>query len=200
MRNYAFHCVSICLLLAAISGCGGSAATPPNPTPTPTPTPSASPSPSPTPTPNAQVAGTWKILLSENQSAAFQSINPDTNTTRIEIRLLQSDTILQADNTQLVWYGNVGCGTPGVSFWAFWGGWENRFLSLASGQVSGNSVSLVIDENEGANQPSGQLKLLGTVQADGSISGTVTDTCINATGVTFTATQTTAFPPSAWPN
>ena len=187
MRTYAYCCVSMCLLLLAMSGCGGNT--------------SMSPGPSPTPTPqNAQVAGTWEILLSENQSAAFQSVNPDTNTTRIEMKLVQSDTILQTDNTQVLWYGNVGCGTPGGQFWAFWGGWENRFLSLTSGQVAGNSVSLVIDETEFANQPSGQLKLIGTVQPDGSISGTVADTCINATGVTFTATKIAAFPPSNWPN
>jgi hypothetical protein len=196
MPRHSHICVTLTLLLLALLGCGGSTS---SPSPTPTPTPLSSPTPTPTPQ-NAQVAGTWKILLSENQSAGFQSINPDTNSTRIEMKLLQSDAILQADSTQLIWYGNVGCGSAATGTWAFWGGWDNRFLSLTSGQVSGNSVSLVITESEGANQPSGQLKLTGTLQPDGSIAGSVIDTCINATSVTFTATQTTAFPPSAWPN
>jgi hypothetical protein len=165
----------------------------------------------------AQVQGAWKIVLSENQVAIVvaqtsPSTQVDPNPTAIAISLVQSNGILSTSST--VYSGNTGCKTHS-GWWSntgpYEGTWEYRTFSFAfeSGLVSGNTITLTLAEAESfsAGQPvapNGQLKLLGTVQSDGSIKGTLTDSCIldssgNPTNQTFTATTISAFPPTSWP-
>lgn len=159
---------------------------------------------SPNPSPNPNFAGQWKIVLGENQSAVFQSV--DANDTAIAISLTQSGTFLSTDPNQEIWAGNTACNVP-AGWWYLDGGWNNGILSLdaGSGQVSGQTVNLTLTESRGATfAGTGQLKLNGILHADGSISGTLTDSCIltngNPTqGVSWAATRISIFPPTSWP-
>lgn len=152
---------------------------------------------------NANVAGKWKIVLGENQSAAYQTT--DTTPTAIAISLKQSDSILFADTTQKIWAGNTACKGVSGSWWSLSGGWNPNpigIASLDSGLVSVNSVSLNFTEGV-PGSASGQLKLIGTVQSDGSLSGTLTDSCTmtsgNPTNSTWTAQRLSSYPPVVWP-
>ena len=165
----------------------------------------------------AQVQGNWKIVLSENQAAiiaAKHSVSSpiDPNPTEIAISLNQSNAIVTTSET--LYTGNTGCDLNG-SWWYATGpynsGWEYGTYSFAfdSGLVSGNTVTLTLIEAASfqggqPTAPNGQLKLLGTVQADGSIKGTLTDGCVldsngNMSNQTFTATHISTFPPTTWP-
>jgi hypothetical protein len=156
------------------------------------------------PSTNADFTGRWKVVLGENQSAVFQS--SDTNDTEIALSLTQSGTFLSTEPNQDIWAGNTACNVP-AGWWFLDGGWENGILSLdaGSGQVSGQTVNLTLTESRGATfAGTGQLKLNGTLKADGSISGTVTDSCIPTSGnptpgVSWTATKISIFPPTSWP-
>jgi len=164
-----------------------------------------------------QVQGAWKIVLSEDQAAIVTAQAPtpvlvDPNPTAIAISLVQSNGILSTSST--VYSGNAGCKTNSGWWYStgpYEGGWGYRTFSFAfdSGLVSGNTITLTLAEAVSftggqPDAPNGQLKLLGTVQGDGSIKGTLTDSCIldsggNPTNQTFTATKIATFPPTSWP-
>jgi hypothetical protein len=171
-----------------------------------------------TPAPNfANVAGSWKIVLSENQAsivaaAKSPSASIDPNPTEIAVVLTQSSGILSSSSG--IYLGNTGCDTSS-SWWyntgPYNGAWDSVTygFNFGSGQVSENTVTLTLAEAMSfqGGQPvgsSGTLTLLGTVQSDGTISGTLTDSCVlDATGKptnqTFAAAKIVTFPPTVWP-
>jgi hypothetical protein len=160
---------------------------------------------------DANVAGNWKIVLGENQSAAFQN-GGDTNDSRIAIGFNQSGPALLPLSNQDVWTGNIGCGSVGQSGW-WWinGAWNptptggSQRISLDSGGVvTANTVAFVFTETGGPTTATGKLTFTGTVHADGSMSGTLIDGCILTNGVptsniTWNATRMASFPPTSWP-
>jgi hypothetical protein len=154
---------------------------------------------------NANIAGNWKIVLAENQAAIFPT-TADNNDTRIAIVFTQSGSILATDPNQEIWAGNVACEGPGGGFWSAWGGWVSQDFSLESGaQVSGQAVSFTLRESQlGVTSSTGELTFTGAVQVDGSIAGTVTDSCVLTNGnptanVNWSASTMTTFPPTLWP-
>ena len=167
---------------------------------------------------NSVVSGTWKLTLNENQAQIVATKhNPaqtvDANPTAIAISLTQSDAFLSLAPSTTIYDGNVGCDNNN-NWWNLTltsgpGNWEYGTYSFdfVSGQVSGKTVNLVLNERMGANDTSsahGPLTFQGTVQTDGSISGTVADSCIltqsgQPTSVSFKATRISTFPPIAWP-
>ena len=159
---------------------------------------------------NVNVAGNWKIVLGENQSAAFQS--GDTNDSRIALGIAQAGSTLSATPDQDVWTGNIGCGSLGQQDW-WWvnGGWNptptggyQRISLDPGGWAVGNNLSFVLTETNGPGTATGKLSFTGTVQADGSMAGTLTDSCIQTNSaptanVAWTATKLANFPPTSWP-
>ena len=190
-----FLCIVLILVLL---GCGGSSSS--NSTTSPA---------------NANLAGTWKVVLNENQAAmvvATEDLNSqiDSNNTEIELSLTQSGAFLSLASGTNIYSGNAGCAKGANWWWYSSGGWNFQTYSFrfTSGQVSATSVNLVFEEAMSETQETqeeGALTLEGTVNADGSISGTATDNCVLTSGglpttVTFLANKITTFPPSSWPN
>lgn len=189
----------LCFSLSLVAGCGSSNTTQSNNSSS-----------------LAQVQGDWKIVLSENQAEVIGvrhsvSMPIDSNPTQIAISLQQSNGIL--DTAKPVYAGNTGCEARDGDWWYLTGpynnGWEygTYAFDFDSGLVSGNTVTISLKEGRSfhaGQPPDGQIKLLGTFQANGSIKGTVTDGCVldgngNPTSQTFTATRMSTFPPVVWP-
>ncbi len=156
---------------------------------------------------NIDLTGKWKIVLNENQSAPYQTSSPDSNNTRIAVSLIQSGTTVQADTNQQIYGGNLACNIAGFNTWAVWGSWQTNRISFSSGQVINDVVTIVVQEgnrNLDSNQAVGSLTFTGTVQPDGTLSGTLTDGCTLTNGspttnIQWNATKLSAFPPTTWP-
>lgn len=158
----------------------------------------------------ADISGTWKIILTENQALTVSltqsgPITVDPNPTEIAISLGQSNGILTGSGK--IYSGNTGCETSAWSWYNTGPGWNFGTDSFAfdSGLVSGNSITLnLVEAKNFQNVPplqSGTLKLVGTEQ-NGTIAGTVTDTCVpsaNGSVHSFTAVKVATFPPTSWP-
>jgi hypothetical protein len=161
----------------------------------------------------ADVSGTWKIILTENQALTVSlthsgPITVDPNPTEIAISLGRSNGIVTQNGK--IYSGNTGCESSSWSWYntgPYPSGWNFGTDSFAfdSGLVSGNSVTLNLVEAENfQNVPplqSGTLKLVGTEQ-NGTIAGAFTDTCVpsaNGSAHIFSAVKIATFPPTSWP-
>jgi len=150
-------------------------------------------------TPNLN--GIWNIQLSENQAQLIiNSLNypppapVSPGITKIDIELVQSGGVLSALTS--IPAMNVGCllGTSGAAWWQS-GGWITTLtiFTFNTGTLVGQNVNISLAEKGQATQSSGTLVFTGTVQSDGSLAGSVTDSCTKSSA-TWTATQISALP------
>lgn len=152
--------------------------------------------------PPTNISGVWDITLSEAQSSAVggPSPAPDGNT-QIEIRLNQA-TIGNSvvSSTGGVYGDDIGCNADRIGNASWWagGGWSPE-LAFLSGSVVNNVITFNLLESLGGfgGDPSGHLLFTGTVNADGTMSGLVSDGCVIVNGptpATWTAKKVPALP------
>ena len=152
-------------------------------------------------TDSTDLTGNWQIQLSYAESSDVGGSAPDGNTV-IKIPLSQAakgSSVLSSSGQA---YGDdVGCNGMAGNFWSMQGGF-NPVVFFQSGQVQNKTLSLVVQVSQQATPPSntahGQLMFTGMVNADGSLSGTVTDQCDVSNGQlkqgTWTAHQISSIP------
>jgi hypothetical protein len=148
-----------------------------------------------TETPN--LSGMWNIQLSENQAQLIiNTLNypapapVSTGLTQIDIDLVQSGGVLSAQPT--IPAMNVGCRQGG---WWDSGEWITTWtvFTFNAGTFVGQTLNISLAETGHATSQSGTLVFTGTVQSDGSLAGSVTDSCTGSSA-TWTATKITALP------
>lgn len=131
---------------------------------------------------STDLTGNWQIQLSYAESADIGGSAPDGNTI-IKVPLAQVTKGSSVLNGAGQGYADdVGCngGAQAGNFWYFQGGF-NPVVFFQSGQVQNSSLSLVLQISHqqipASNDPHGQLNFIGILNADGTLSGTVTDEC-----------------------
>ena len=150
-------------------------------------------------TPNLN--GIWNIQLSENQAQLiintlnYPSPAPvSTGVTQIDIDLVQSGGVLSAQTS--IPAMNVGCrsGNSGQAWWQS-GAWITTLtvFTFETGTLVDQTLNISLTETGQATQSGGTLVFTGAVQPDGSLAGSVTDSC-TGTSATWTATRISALP------
>ena len=175
--------MALAALAPSLAGCGGGSGT------------AAAPA-----TPNLN--GMWNIQLSENQAEIIiQTLNypapapVSTGQTEVDIDFVQSGGILSAQSS--IPAMNIGCLQGGITGTgtAWWqsGAWVSQYFKFNTGTLVNGTLNISLAENGLATQSDGTLVFNGTVQADGSLAGSVTDNCTGKQA-TWTATQISALP------
>jgi len=170
--------VFLVAFVLSLAGCGGGG---------------SSTTPSTPKTPNLN--GAWNIQLSENQAEIIiQTLNypapapVSTGQTEIDINLVQSGGVLSAQSN--IPAMNIGCRQGGASEWQS-GGWLFQNFTFSTGTLVNEALNISLAEN--VNKIDGTLVFTGTIQPDGSLAGTVADSC-TGNQATWAATRILALP------
>ena len=150
----------------------------------------------------SDLTGVWIIQLSENQAQlTVNDLNypPPAPTisagsTQVGISLVQSGGVLSAQPSLPAW--NPGCFENGNPWW-FTGGWQPQLFTFSSGTIVNGNINISFAEsNTGSSQAHGTIVLTGSLQSDGSLAGTLTDSCIAnpASTGTWSAKRTASLP------
>jgi hypothetical protein len=151
--------------------------------------------------PAINLTGDWQFTLNENQDDHFIPGSSAGNTL-IDIALTQNGSTLTAQTTpepngidvlSQAWIEFPGCGVPPNERARF--NWDTSASSEFSGSQTGRSFTsqmMEAENDQGANSGSvegAQLTLTGTINSDGTISGSLNDGCTKTQGVTFQAVR-----------
>jgi hypothetical protein len=141
-------------------------------------------------------SGVWYFTLSENQAAPHSN-----GPTQIAMSLTQTAPGAGFLTTAGSGYGySAACYVSQGVFWWFGDGWNPNTFQLSRGSVTNGSISLELNEalngNISDNSAHGLVTLTGTLQPDGSLSGTGIDGCSSPANAQFqwTAKRGTALP------
>ena len=185
----------LCAVASLAPGCGGGSVSSTTTTTTTTTTTSNPPS-------NAVgISGTWSFKLSYDQAAALGANVAAGTVTKITVPLTQdvAGSTSTLSSSSAIVGSDLGCKAP-TSSWIAVGAGTRADFTITSGTLQSSAVNLTLHEFSSATLPpgvtlaEGNMTFMGTLNPDGTMSGSMMDTCVldasnNAKQGTWTATK-----------